>query len=110
MLRDTTRQIYCTTLFINLLERDEKNDSEIASLTATNPNKLSETITHRPYVLVYQSKEMRECMMKYGNTTVSMDSTLSTTRYGFKVTALVTLDEFRSVSKCGIIIMQHETI
>lgn len=93
-------------------EADEKLDNEydIDIVTAENPRNKQETVRYRPFVLVYQNKHMRECTMQYGINIVSMDSTHSTTKYGFKVFAIVTLDEFRNTRTCGTFIVQHETI
>ena len=39
-----------------------------------------------------------------------MDATHSTTRYGFKVTAIVTTDEFCKIRTLAVFILQHETM
>ena len=62
--------------------------STMPIVTTVNRKKPSEVKRYKPFVLVHQSKCMREDVVKYGGTIVSMDSTHSTTKYGFKVFAI----------------------
>ena len=90
-------------------EEKQSDPTDIPCVEYVDPDDDNNKIKYRPFMLVYQSKEMRLCMIKYGTNIVSMDSTHGTTKYGFKVFALVSLDEFRHVRTCGLIILQHET-
>eukprot|EP01083_Nonionella_stella_P272964 925920_1 len=73
-----------------ILEPEEKSDNPLfPAIEIVDPHEAKKTIRYQPFVLIYQSLEMRNDMITYGQNIVCLDSTFGTTG--------------------AIFIMQHET-
>eukprot|EP01083_Nonionella_stella_P272962 925915_1 len=93
-----------------ILEPEEKSDNPLfPAIEIVDPHEAKKTIRYQPFVLIYQSLEMRNDMITYGQNIVCLDSTFGTTKYGFKLSAFVVQNEFKNVMPGAIFIMQHET-
>ena len=106
---DTDDLVYFSPYTTWKVADEHKVNPQLPVIQANNPSDESQVMKYQPFVIIYQSKEMRQCTMKYGQKIVSTDSTHSTTNYGFKIFALVSLNEFRNIRTLAVFVLQHET-
>eukprot|EP01083_Nonionella_stella_P052415 139047_1 len=93
-----------------ILDADENAENAVFPIIEiVDPDEIKKTIRYQPFILIYQSKTMRNDIITYGKNILSLDSTFGTTKYGFKLSAFVMQNEFKNVTPGAIFIMQHET-